>query len=59
MIRELEHLCYEERLRRLIEKILFTKTCRARTRGNSFKLKEGRCRLYIMNKLLMVRVLSH
>ena len=83
MIRGLEHLSYEERLRDLelfslkkrrirgdllasIQYIkvaskkdgerLFTKACSDRTRGNSFKLKEGRCRLNIRGNFFMTRV---
>ncbi|KAK4810947.1 hypothetical protein QYF61_013356 [Mycteria americana] len=78
MIRGLEHLSYEDRLRELglfsLEKRrlqgdlivafqyikgaykkggerLFTRACSDRTRGNSFKLKEGRCRLDIRNRV--------
>jgi len=84
MIRGLEHLSYEERLRELglfrLEKRrlrgdltavfqylkggnkkdgegFLTRTCNDRTRGNGFKLKEGRFRLDIRNKFLTVRVI--
>ncbi|KAK4831280.1 hypothetical protein QYF61_016750 [Mycteria americana] len=86
MIRGLEHLSYEDRLRDLgwfsLEKRrpqedliaafqylkgaykkagdrLFTRACSDRTRGNSFKLKEGRLRLDIRKKFFTVRVVRH
>ncbi|KAK4816979.1 hypothetical protein QYF61_025899 [Mycteria americana] len=38
---------------------LFTRACRDRTRGNSFKLKEGRFTLNIRKKSFTMRVVKH
>ncbi|GAB0182255.1 mitochondrial enolase superfamily member 1 [Grus japonensis] len=86
MIRGLEHLCCEDRLRELglcsLEKRrlrgdliaafqylkgvyrkagegLFTRACSDWTRGNGFKLKEGRFRFEVRKKLFTVRVVSY
>ncbi|KAK4831265.1 hypothetical protein QYF61_016735 [Mycteria americana] len=86
MVRGLENLSYEERLRELglfsMEKRRlqghrivafqylkgaykkdgerpFTKACIDRTRGNGFKLKEGRFRLDIRKKFFIMRVIRH
>ncbi|KFQ89849.1 hypothetical protein N337_04869, partial [Phoenicopterus ruber ruber] len=86
MIRGLEHLSSEDRLRELssssLEKRrlqgdlnaafqyskgaykkdgdkLFSRACCNRTRGNGFKLKEGRFRLDIRKKIFMMRVVRH
>jgi len=86
MIRGMEHLSCEERLRELglfsLENRrlrgdlivafqylkgaynkdgdkLFSKACSNRTRGNSFKLKEGRFRQDIRKKIFTRRVVKH
>ncbi|KFQ78503.1 hypothetical protein N337_11024, partial [Phoenicopterus ruber ruber] len=86
MIRGMEHLSYEDRLRELglfsLEKKrltgdlivafqylkgaykkdgekLFRRACCDRTRGNGFKLKEGRYRLDIRKKFFTMRVVKH
>ncbi|KAK4828807.1 hypothetical protein QYF61_000864 [Mycteria americana] len=75
MIRGLEHLSYEDRLRDLglfsLEKTrlrgdlikdgdkLFSRACCNRTRGNCFKRKEGRFRLDIRKKFFTMRVVKH
>jgi len=86
MIRGLEPLCCEERLRKLglfsLEKSRlqrdllaafqylkgtckkdgeggFTRACSDRTRGNGFKLKEGRFRLDMMKKFFTLKVMRH
>jgi len=38
---------------------LFTRACSDRTRGNGFKLKEGRFRLYTRKKFLTVKMVGH
>ncbi|KAK4824986.1 hypothetical protein QYF61_022512 [Mycteria americana] len=86
MIKGMEHLSYEERLRELVlfslekrrlqgdlfaafqylketykkdEDRLFSRACCSRTRGNGFKLKEGRFRVDRRKKFFTMRVVRH
>ncbi|KAK4827153.1 hypothetical protein QYF61_015107 [Mycteria americana] len=68
MIRGMEHLSYEDRLRELGTlkgtyrkdgDKLFSRACCNRTRGNGFKLKEGRFRPDMRRKFFMMRVVKH
>jgi len=49
----------EEGPTRKLERDLFARVCGDRTRGNGFKLKEGRFRSDIRKKFFTLRVLRH
>ena len=59
MIRGLEHLSYEERLRELELFSLEKRRHCDRTKGNGFKLKEGRSRLDVRKQFFTQRVVRH
>ena len=50
---------YLKRAYRKVGEGLFVRACSDRTRGNGFKLEEGRFRLDIRKKVLTVRVVRH
>jgi len=50
---------YLKRSTRELENNFFTKACRDRTRGNGFKMKEGRFRTNIRQKFFTLRLVRH
>ena len=50
---------YLKRAYKKDEDKLFSRACSDRTRGNGFKLKEGRFRLDTGNIIFMMRVVKH